>query len=306
MKSSHKTILISLLLVIGFGLLFSAVLITLKGKKMALHLNEKIGMVFVEGPIMDSKPIVDEITDLRKDDQIKAILIRVESPGGGVGPSQEIYQEIQRTKASKPVVVSMGSLAASGGYYISAAATKIVANPGTITGSIGVIVEFLRFQRLMEKIGLELDVVKMGEFKDMGSPHRPLTDNEKDMLLKVLEDIHGQFVKDVAKGRGIEEEKVKQIADGRIFSGKEAKELGLVDELGNLQDAIEITKELAGIKGEPQIVMPKKKKRLLGLFFEDMTQKIITTLYKLKQEASALNSYGNFMPLFILPPLKTY
>jgi len=306
MKSSHKNILISVSLVIGFGLLLSTILITLKGKTIALTLNEKIGMVFVEGPIMDSRAIVEEISSLRKDNQIKAILIRVDSPGGGVGPSQEIYQEIQRTKVLKPVVVSMGSLAASGGYYISAAATKVVANPGTITGSIGVIVEFVRFQRLMDKIGLDLDVVKMGEFKDMGSPHRPLTDNEKEMLLKVLEDIHSQFVTDVAKGRGIEEEKIKQLADGRIFSGKEAKELGLVDELGNLQDAIEITKELAGIKGEPQLVMPKKKRRLLDVLFEEITQRIIVAIYRLKQETSILNSYNNSLPLFILPQLRTY
>lgn len=231
--------------------------------------KEKIGVLTLEGPIVDSKELIEDLLEMAKDRHIKAIVLRIDSPGGGVGPSQEIYKEILRCRETKPIVVSMGSLAASGGYYVASAGNKILASPGTITGSIGVIAEFVNFQGLLEKIGIDFQVIKQGEFKDVGSPHRGLTEREREMLSKVMEDIHKQFVGDVAKARGLDKEKVLEIADGRIFSGREAVELGLVDELGNFQDAVSSAKELAGIKGEPELVYPKKRNRFLTALLEE-------------------------------------
>lgn len=190
----------------------------------------KIAIVNVKGVIVDSTAIVEEIKQYKKNPSVRAIIIRVDSPGGAVVPSQEIYEEIKRTTKVKPVVVSMGSVAASGGYYISCPATKIIANPGTLTGSIGVLMELPNIKGLLDKVGIKAEVIKSGRYKDMTSPLKPLQSDEREVLQNLLDDVHTQFINAVAEGRKISLERVKKIADGRVFTGIKAKEIGLVDE----------------------------------------------------------------------------
>ena len=261
MKKKRRPILLVLVILSGIGLFLGAtgiLVLKLFTPSSNLFLTEKIGVLTVDGTITSSQKITAQLVKFAEDRSIKAILVRVNSPGGSVGPSQEIYREIQKTVLHKKVVVSMGAVAASGGYYISAAADKIVANPGTITGSIGVLMEFVRLEELMDKIGIDLEIMKTGEFKAMGSPDRKLTESEKEIINELIYDLQRQFVEAIAAGRGLPLEKVRQIADGRIFSGAKAKELGLVDMLGNFQDAVQLTKELAGIRGDVVLVRPEK------------------------------------------------
>ncbi len=222
--------------------------------------GEKVGVVEITGPIVESRKILQDLRTFRESDAIKAILIRVNSPGGGVGPSQEIYREIQKTTEQKKVIVSMGAVAASGGYYLAAGANGIVANPGTITGSIGVIMGYTNFEELMQKIGLSAVVIKSGEYKDTGSPTRPMSADERQLLQEVTRQIHGQFVEAIAKGRQLDIKQVEALADGRIFTGQKALELGLVDRLGNFEDAIAWAGELGGIKGKVETVFPEKER----------------------------------------------
>ncbi|MEJ2699696.1 MAG: signal peptide peptidase SppA, partial [Desulfuromonadales bacterium] len=213
---------------------------------------------------------IEQLLRFRKDDSVKAIVLRVDSPGGGVGPSQEIYEEVQKTVKIKPVVVSMGSIAASGGYYIASPANRIFSNPGTITGSIGVILEFTNFQELLQKIGLKSQIIKSGKHKDIGSPVRPMTEGDRKILQSLIDDVHQQFIAAVAKGRKLDLEKVRALADGRIFSGRQALAVGLVDQLGDLQDAVKAAAELGGIHGEPRLVYPPREKPgLLRYLVED-------------------------------------
>lgn len=228
--------------------------------------GERVAVVEIIGIIAESKDTIRTLKKFREDDSIKAIVLRVDSPGGGIGPSQEIYREIVRTLPVKKVVCSMGAVAASGGYYIAAGTSGIVANPGTITGSIGVIIGYTNFEDLLTKIGLYPVVVKSGAFKDIGSPTREMTEAERKMLQTVVDGLHAQFVNDVSNGRKLEKEAVAKIADGRILSGLEAKQLGLVDRLGNQEDAIAWAGELAGIKGEITVVY-EKEERLSPLKF---------------------------------------
>jgi len=217
----------------------------------------RVAIVNVKGIIAESKSIIDELKQYRKDSSIKAIVLRVDSPGGAVVPSQEIYEEIKRTIKSKPVVVSMGSVAASGGYYISCPASKIVANQGTLTGSIGVLIEIPNIKGLLDKIGVKAEVIKSGKYKDITSPFKTLQSDEKEVLQNLIDDVHKQFINAVAEGRKIPYDKVQKIADGRVFTGLKAKELGLVDEIGDLDAAIKIAAKLGGIRGEPEVVMKK-------------------------------------------------
>jgi len=238
-----------------------------------LAFGEKIAIIPIEGPITTPDEIIDQLVRFREDRSIKAIILRINSPGGGVGPSQEIYREIRKTIDKKKVIASLGSVAASGGYYIAAAANKIVANPGTLTGSIGVIMQFVGLQELLQKIGVKMEVVKSGEFKDIGSPHRPLTKREKALLQELITSIQDQFVKAVAEARGLSEQRVRKIADGRILSGAQAKELGLVDELGNFRDAVELAKQMAGLKGKVSLVYPRKKEiKFWDILFQGMVK----------------------------------
>lgn len=222
-------------------------------------LRNKIALVRIEGAIMDSANAVDEIKGYAKDTSIKAILLRIDSPGGAVAPSQEIYSEVKKAVAKKTVVVSMGSVAASGGYYIACPATRIVANPGTLTGSIGVIMEIPNIEGLMNKIGVKTEVIKSGRNKDIGSMFRTMLPEERDLLQGVMDNVHEQFIKAVAEGRKMNVDDVRKIADGRIFTGEQAKTGGLVNELGTLEDATKIAAGLAGISGEPEIVTREDK-----------------------------------------------
>lgn len=222
--------------------------------------GDKVAVVDIKGVIADPYEVNETLRELGERDDVKAVVLRIESPGGAVGPSQEIHGEILRLKVKKTVVASMGAVAASGGYYAAVAADRIMANPGTITGSIGVIVEFVNAQELLGKIGLKGYVVKSGKFKDVGSPLREMEKEERELLQTLINDVNGQFIKAVAEGRGLKTEEVKKIADGRIFTGAQAKELKLVDELGGLSDAIALSASLAGIEGEPSVIYPERQK----------------------------------------------
>lgn len=221
--------------------------------------EKKVAVVRIEGVILDSRKTIEDIKRYSEDPSVSAIVLRVNSPGGGVAPSQEIYDEVIKAKEEKKVVVSMGALAASGGYYIASPADVIIANPGTITGSIGVIMELPNIQGLMEKIGIETQVVKSGRLKDMASTFRSLTAEEREILQGLLDDVHRQFINAVAESRGMDFDHLKTLADGRIFSGEKARELGLVDELGNLEHAIKVAGRLSGIKGDPEVVTEKER-----------------------------------------------
>ncbi|MBI5025440.1 MAG: signal peptide peptidase SppA [Nitrospirae bacterium] len=239
-------------------------------------LTDRVALIRVEGVILDSKAVIDELKEYSRDSSIKAIVLRVDSPGGGVAPSQEIYEEVKKAKTKKKIVVSMGSVAASGGYYVACPADKIVANPGTLTGSIGVIMEIPNFEGLMKKIGVKTEVIKSGRHKDIASVFRSMSPEERDILQSVLDDVHDQFIKAVAEGRNMKFDYVRSLADGRIFTGNKAKEFGLVDEIGNLEDAILLAAELSGIKGEPEVVSKKEKfnifELLRGRFPKDLSE----------------------------------
>lgn len=249
-----KILFFSFLIIIVIAIL--SFLLTFTHK---VPIGEKVALVRVEGVILDSQDIIDELKNYSKNSSIKAVVLRINSPGGAVAPAQEIYKEIIKLKTKKKVVVSMGSVAASGGYYIASAADRIIANAGTLTGSIGVIMEIPNFKGLMEKIGVETQIIKSGKHKDIASVFKSMTDEERKILQSVLDDVHDQFITAVSEGRDISYEEIKKLADGRIFTGKMAKELGLVDALGNLEDAIKLAGSLSGIKGEPQIITKKEK-----------------------------------------------
>ncbi len=270
------TILLVLAILLGGILLL--VLHFFKPSATALF-KEKIGVVSITGAITSGNKISSDLVTFAKDESIKAIILRINSPGGGVGATQEIYREVQKIAHQKPVVAAMGSVAASGGYYVAAPATKIVSNPGTVTGSIGVFIQFVRLEELMKKIGVDLEIVKSGEFKDMGSPDRTLTQRDREIIDALIQDLQSQFVAAVASGRSLSALKVREIADGRIFSGAQAKELGLVDFLGNFQDAVEITKEIAGIQRDVELVYPKKSSgELWNLLLESSARHVVKAL----------------------------
>lgn len=225
--------------------------------------GERVGLVRIEGILTDSRDIVRDLKAMGDDSGIRSVVLRIDSPGGGVAASQEIYDEIVRVRdRGKPIVASMGSVAASGGYYIACPGDSILANPGTITGSIGVIMEFAQFEELFGKIGIGFDVVKSGEFKDIGSWSRQLTDEERALLQSTVDDIHTQFVETIAAEREMDPEAVRQLADGRILSGRQALEAGLVDRLGSLQVALAVAGRMGGIEGEPKVQEPARPMRL--------------------------------------------
>jgi protease IV len=237
--------------------------------------GDKIAVLEIRGVIVDPEPVVEKLIKFRKNAKVRAIILRIDSPGGGVGPAQEIYAEVKKVKREKKVLVSMGSVAASGGFYIACAADKVLANPGTLTGSIGVIVETLNVEELFRKLGLRAEVVKSGKHKDIGSPTRPMTEEDRRLLQSVIDSVHEQFIKAVAEGRKLPLEKVRELADGRIFSGEQAKSLGLIDDLGTLEDTIALAAQMAGIKGEPEVIYPEKKRfSLLDLLLKESIQKL--------------------------------
>lgn len=251
----------------------------LDGTDTALSAKSGIGLVEVKGMILDSKETIRQLRHFLKQDGVKAVVLRVDSPGGIVAPSQEIYDEVKKFAAKKKIIVSMGSLAASGGYYISAPATMIYANPGTITASIGVILKLSNIEALMDKIGIKSHTLKTGKYKDSGSPVRKFSPEDRAMLQSVINNTHEQFIRAVAEGRKLPIEEVRKIADGRILSGEQAKGVRLVDRLGTLQDAIEEAGKQAGIKGDPDVILPPKKKmNYLDLLADGVEEKFDGTL----------------------------
>jgi protease IV len=276
MKQRPVVIILAAAICLGalfFAVLFLASLVTggRSAKRLApLSGPDRVALVKIEGVLMTSDDAVAEIREYADDASIKAIIIRIDSPGGGVVASQEIYNAVLSARAAgKKVVVSMGSVAASGGYYVAAAGDRIVANPGTITGSIGVKMEFANVEKLLEKIGIKGMVVKAGAYKDIGSPFRDMSPEEHKLLQAVIDDVHSQFIEAVAKGRSLPEADVRSLADGRIFTGRQALQLKLVDELGDLEDSIRAAAELAGIKGKPKVVRKERKFPLLEYFKEE-------------------------------------
>lgn len=250
---------LSALLLIG---LFSTVLIMTVYDREGLDLSygKAIGLVEISGPIISSDEAVRVIKKYRDNSSIKALVVRVDSPGGGVSASQEIFQAILSARDRKPVVCSMGETAASGGYYVACACDSIVANPGTLTGSIGVILSYVVMEELFKKIGIGYEVVKAGEVKDVGSPFRQMTPKERTMLQATINDIHLQFMEAVAEGREMPLDSVRLIADGRLLSGRQAWEAGLVDRLGTMEDAVEMAGLMAGIGGSPRVIRERKRR----------------------------------------------
>ena len=244
--------------------------------------KNKVGIIEIKGVISDPKNTIRHIKQFREEKSIKAIVLRIDSPGGAVGPAQEIYREVRKASRKKPIIASLGTVAASGGYYVAAGADGIMANSGTITGSIGVIMGFTNFQEILRKIGLVPVVVKSGAYKDMGSPVRDMTEQERKILQKLVDKIHSQFIRDVALGRKMDKEILVPLADGRIYTGEEAKDLGLVDRIGNLEDSIEWAGRKGGIEGTIGVVYaPEKRfslmKYLLGSFFNWMSELMISS-----------------------------
>ena len=236
-------------------------LVNALGPDLDLSGGDRIAVIRVEGVILDSQQTVGELKRFGESQSVKAIVLRIDSPGGGVVPSQEIYDAVKRVrnKNNKAVIASMGTVAASGGYYIAAATDRIIANPGTLTGSIGVIMELANLEGLLKKIGVESVVVKSGAHKDLGSPFRKMNEGDRQILQSVMDDVHNQFIEAVAEGRSLEIKDVQSLADGRIFTGRQAKDIKLVDELGDLDDAIRLAADMAGIEGEPKVVEPRKR-----------------------------------------------
>jgi protease IV len=249
--------LIMVLVLAGFFVLLGVVSNT---EWFSFARGDKVAVLPITGLIVDSEATIEQLKKFAKDDSVKAIVLRLNTPGGGVGPSQEIFEEVRKIGGKKVVVASMGALAASGGFLIACASDKIYANPGTITGSIGVIMNFVNVQDLIEKIGVKGIVIKSGNFKDIGSPLREMKPEERELLQSVIDNVYSQFVNTVAERRKLPRGDILAIADGRIFSGEQAKSLGLVDMLGNLEDAVAEAGVMAKIEGEPQVVTPPKNK----------------------------------------------
>src|SRR3972149_378607 len=223
--------------------------------------GEKVAVIELKETILSSEDIVRQFKKFRSNRSVRAIVFRVESPGGGVAASQEIYEEVKKTRDSgKPVVVSMGAVAASGGYYVSCGADRIVANPGTLTGSIGVIFQFLHVTELFDKLGIDASTYKTGRYKDSGSPFRPPSAEDKILFDQLLGDVYDQFVDVVSKERKLKRAFVVRYADGRVFTGRQGEEWGFVDPLGTYEDAITIAADMGGIKGKPTVVRERKLK----------------------------------------------
>ncbi len=260
-------------------LIFIALFWTLKGTP-SLPSGNRIGVVEIKGLISEADEVLKNLRQFSKDKSIKAIVVRIDSPGGAVGASQEIYRELKKIASKKPVVASMGSVAASGGLYVAMGASKIVASPGTVTGSIGVMIQIPNVRKLLERLGVEATILKSGPYKDTGNILRPLNEDEKKVLMQTIDDIYQQFVKAIAEARGLPENKVRSFADGRVFTGRKAKELGLVDVLGNFDDAVFLALKLAGLSGTPHLVYPEKEKPWLKwLMTKNLASKSLTLLF---------------------------
>jgi len=241
--------------------------------------REKIGVVEINGVITESKDAMEDIVRFKEDESIKGVIIRINSPGGSVGPSQEIYSEVIKLKAKKKVYASMGSVCASGGYYIAVAGEKIYAMPATITGSIGVIMEHMIVEDLFKKIGLQSNTIKSGIFKDAGTPFRKMKEEEKVYFQGILDSIHEQFIKVVAQERKIPIDTTKKLSDGRIFTGTQAKDLKLVDQIGTFYDTVDDMKKALNMKDKPVLVYGKKPFSLMKWLISSMSKEVISEYF---------------------------
>lgn len=275
--AKRSDIIIAVIIVVSFLIisvltLFAFVGLSEEGSILFAGLGERVAIVDVHGVIKNSSDVIRQLRKYAEDGSIPAVVLHIDSPGGGAAASQEIHEEVGKLKEKgKKVIASMGSVAASGGYYIACAADTIVANPATLTGSIGVIFQFAVFEELFKKVGVKYEVVKRGEIKDIGSMDRSMTERERKSLQSVVDDTYDQFVDVIVAGRDLERDQVLKIADGSIFTGSQAKELGLVDELGNLHDAIKIAGEMVGMEEYPKTIKERKKKIS---WFDVLTQRL--------------------------------
>jgi protease IV len=270
------------------GLMFVLIMSTLFTEAevgLSDSFGDRIGIIELQGTIDDSEPYLRQIKTFRDDSSVRGVVLRIDSPGGAVAPSQEIYQQLLklRQEAGKPVVVSMGSVAASGGYYVACAADSILALPGTLTGSIGVLMEFPDIHEVMGKIGVGMEVVKSAPHKDIGSPFRPLTDEERKLLQSMVDDVYRQFVEVVSTSRHLPMDSVLAIADGRVVSGNQAREMGLVDGAGGLPEAIAMAGRMCGLGDNPKVVRPRRPRPSLVDLLND-------TATKLNDPAASLGS----------------
>ena len=258
-------------LIIIFGLFILSSIPKIISSSESLSQKEKIGIIKLDGPIFDVEDLLEDLNEFANRDDIKAIVLRINSPGGAVAPSQELYEKVKDISKEKPVVTSVSSLAASGGFYAAVGTRKIVANRGSIIGSIGVIVEYPVAVEMLEKIGLQFETVKSGSAKDIGSPTRPVTKTDREALESVVNNLHNQFVDAVSSGRSLEREFVLSIADGRVFTGEQSYEMGLVDTLGTMDDAVDLAGQMAGLEESLERIYPKKKKHsFLDYFFDEL------------------------------------
>jgi protease-4 len=268
MASRGRTVWLALGVIAGVLVLFLGtvwLLMTIL-EEGGLPGGQKVAVVEVEGLILASDELVRELIEHKDNPSVRAVVLRVNSPGGVVAPTQEIFSAVRRVRqAGKPVVASLGAVAASGGYYIATAADRIYANPGTLTGSIGVVMQMANIEGLLKKVGVEYVVVKAGQFKDVGNFSRPMSAEERRTLQALLDDVYGQFVSAVAEGRGLDTQTVMGFADGRIYSGRQAQGLRMVDELGGLEEAIESAGKLAGIPDRPKVIYPRRRFSLRDL-----------------------------------------
>jgi protease-4 len=271
------------LLAIGFTLFIASFISSTseKTETVTVGSGDRIAVIELRGEITSSEEVIRQLKKYRGNSGVRAIVLHIDSPGGGVVASQEMYEEVRKTRdGGKPVIVAMGSLTASGGYYVSCGATRLVANRGTLTGSIGVISEFLQVKDALEKLGISLKTIKAGKLKDAGSPTKAMTDDDRAYFQALMDDVHRQFMDVVARERKMTPEKVRGLADGRVFTGEQAVELGLVDTLGTFEDALRIAAGIAGINGEPSIVRERRRQGWWDMMFDGAGE----TLRDIKQE----------------------
>ena len=268
MTRGARVVLLTLALYVGIlGLFLAVVSVMLRAPEGGgVAFGPRVALVELEGIILDVDDVVRDLRSHRENPLVRAVLVRINSPGGVVAPTQELYRSLQRLReAGKPVVASLGAVAASGGYYVAVAADSIYANPGTLTGSIGVIMQMANLENLMKKVGVDYVVVKAGQFKDLGNVSRPMTVEERRVLQSLLDDVHGQFIDAVATGRKLDRARVVQFADGRVFSGAQAKALAMIDELGGLEEALNGAAKLAGLEVPPRVVQPRRPFSIVDL-----------------------------------------
>ena len=268
MRKGTQVVLVTLLLYAGtLGLFLVVVSALLRAPEGGgLGFGSRVAIVELEGIILDVDDIVRDLKGHRDNPLVRAVVLRINSPGGVVGPTQELVRAVQHLReAGKPVVASLGAVAASGGYYVAVATDSIYANPGTLTGSIGVIMQMANLENLMKKVGVEYVVIKSGQFKDVGNISRPMTAEERRVLQALLDDVHRQFIDAVADGRKLDRARVVSFADGRVFSGAQAKALGMVDELGGLEEAINGAAKLAGLAMPPRVIQPRRRFSVMDL-----------------------------------------